>query len=89
MTTDVETSIITELSFLLNNKIFLTKSYMEDIFDICDDKTIKAIQKFLLQFSLNFTNNYLMILQKYKFHKVLNENYNTDNYILVIMTVRN
>jgi hypothetical protein len=58
--TDFETecSIINELSFLLNMKIFLTKSSLNDVLAMSDDKTKNIIKKFLFQFSLEFSNNY-------------------------------
>ncbi len=63
MTTDVESGIINELAFLFNKKIFLTYSCIEEIYDICDNKTLELIGKFLLQFSLNFSNNYPRLLR--------------------------
>ena len=55
---ETERSIINELSFLLNKKIFTTKSSLNEVLAISDDKTQKLIRKFLFQFSLEFSNNY-------------------------------
>ena len=72
---ETERSIINELSFLLNKKIFTTKSCLNDILAISDDKTKKLVMRFLFQFSLEFSNNYPRLFRHRKeITKIVSDN---------------
>lgn len=55
---DTEMSVINELAFLMNRKIFSTKSSLAEVFGMMNDDEREVVNRFLFQFSLYFSNHY-------------------------------